>query len=70
MVFTYLHIFQKMFSFLCYTMCEIDFWDLNSTWLGHILREFTLVQFICPWAVKSCNPYYINWQQEIGGENK
>ena len=57
MVFTYLHIYQKMFSFLCYTMSEIDFWDLNSTWLGHILREFTLVQFIRPWAVKLCNPY-------------
>ena len=70
MVFTYLHIYQKMFSFFCYTMSEIDFWDLNSTWLGQILCEFTLVQFIRPWAVKSCNPYKINWQQDIGCEIK
>ena len=43
MGFTYLHIYQKMYYFLCYTMSEIVFWDLNSTWLGHILRKFTLV---------------------------
>ena len=29
---------RKMFSFwtLLYHVWEIDFWDLNSTWLGHI----------------------------------
>ena len=56
MVFTYLCIFKKMLTFICYTMREIVFWDLNSSWSVQILRKYTHIQSFGPWAEKTLHP--------------